>query len=32
MFPIDLNSDLKEGPDLKSRCSLALLEPIMPGS
>ena len=32
MFQKDLNSDLKEEPDLKSRCCFTLLEPVMPGS
>ena len=31
MFQIDLNSDLKEEPDLKSRCCFTLFEPVMPG-
>ena len=31
MFQIDLNSDLKEEPDLKSRWSFTLFEPVMPG-
>ena len=30
MFLIDLNSDLKEEPGLKSRCCFTLLEPVMP--
>ena len=32
MFQIDLNSDLKEEPDLKSRCCFTLFEPVMPGN
>ena len=32
MFQIDLNRDLKEEPDLKSRCCFALFEPAMSGS
>ena len=32
MFLIGLNSDLKEEPDLKSRCYFTLFEPVMPGS
>ena len=31
MFQIDLSSDLKEEPDLKSRCWLTLFGPIMQG-
>ena len=31
MFQIDLNSDLKEEPDLKSRCWFTLFELVMPG-
>ena len=31
MFQIDLNGDFKEEPDLQSRCSLTLFEPLMPG-
>ena len=31
IFQIDLNSDLKEEPYLKSRCWFTLFEPIMPG-
>ena len=31
MFQIDLNSDLKEEPDLKSRCCFTLFELVMPG-
>ena len=31
MFQIDLNSDLKEEPDLKSRCYSTLLESVMSG-
>ena len=31
MFQLDLKSDLKEEPDLKSRCYFTLLEPVMPG-
>ena len=30
MFQTDLNSDLKEEPDLKSRCCFTLFEPVMP--
>ena len=29
MFQIDLNSDLKEEPDLKSRCWFTLFGPVM---
>ena len=32
MFQINLNSDLKEEPDLKSRCWFTLFEAVMPGS
>ena len=32
MFQTDLNSDLKEEPDLKNRCCSTLFEPLMPGS
>ena len=32
IFQIDLNSDLKKEPDLKSKCSFKLLEPVMLGS
>ena len=32
MFQIDPNSDLKEEPDLKSKCWFTLLEPVMPRS
>ena len=32
LFQIDLNSDLKEEPDLKSRCWFTLFEPVIPGS
>ena len=32
MFQIDLNSDLKEEPDLKSRCWFTLFEPVIPRS
>ena len=32
MFQIDLSSDLKKKPDLKSRCYFTLFEPIMSGS
>ena len=32
MFQIDLNSDLKEEADLKSRCCFTLFEPVMSGS
>ena len=32
MFQVDLNSDLKEGPDLKSQGCFTLLEPLMTGS
>ena len=32
MFQIDLKSDLKEEPNLQSRCCFTLLEPVMPGS
>ena len=28
---IDLNSGLKEEPDLKSRCCFTFFEPVMPG-
>ena len=31
MFQINLNSDLKEEPDLKSRCCFTLFELVMPG-
>ena len=31
MFQIDLNSDLKKEPDLKSRCCFTLIELVMPG-
>ena len=31
MFQIDLNSGLKEEPDLKSRCCFTLFELVMPG-
>ena len=31
MFQIDLDSDLKEEPDLKSRCSFTLFEPVLLG-
>ena len=30
MFQIDLNSDLKEEPDLKSKCCFTLFEPVIP--
>ena len=30
MFVIDLNSDLKEEPNLKSSCCITLFEPVMP--
>ena len=29
MFQIDLKNDLKEDPDLKGRCCITLLEPVM---
>ena len=32
IFQKDLNSDLKAGPDLKSRCWFTLFEPVMPRS
>ena len=32
MLQIDLNSYLKEEPDLKSKCCFTLLEPVMPRS
>ena len=32
MLKIDMNSDLNEGPDLKSRCCFTLFEPVMPKS
>ena len=32
MFLIDLNSDLKEEPDLDSSCCFTLFEPVMAGS
>ena len=32
MFQIDLNSDLKEEPDLKRRCCFMSFESVMPGS
>ena len=32
MIQIDMNSDLKEEPDLKSRCCFTLLEPVKPAS
>ena len=32
IFQIDLNSDLKEELDLKSRCWFTLFDPVMPGS
>ena len=32
MFQIDLNSDLKEEPNLKSKCWFKLFEPVMQGS
>ena len=32
MCQIDLESNLKEEPDWKSRCCFTLLEPVMPGS
>ena len=32
MFQIDLDSDLKEKPDLKSRCYFTLLGSVMQGS
>ena len=31
IFQIDLKSDLKEEPDLKSRCYFTLFELVMPG-
>ena len=31
MFQIDLDSDLKEEPDLKSRCWFTLFQPVMQG-
>ena len=31
MFEIDLNSNLKEEPDLKDRCCFTLFEMVMPG-
>ena len=31
MFDIDLDTDLKERSDLKSKCCFTLLEPVMPG-
>ena len=31
MFQIDLNSYLKEEPNLKSRCFFTLFEPVIPG-
>ena len=31
MFQNDLNSDLKEKPDLKSRCYFTLFQLVMPG-
>ena len=31
MFQIDLNSDLKEEPDLRSVCCFTLFGPVMPG-
>ena len=31
MFQVDLKSDLKEEPDLKSRCCFTLSESVMPG-
>ena len=30
MFQIDLKCDLKQEPDLKSKCRLTLPEPVMP--
>ena len=32
MFQIDLNSDLKEEPDLNGKCWFTLFELVMPGS
>ena len=32
MFLIDLKSNLKEEPDLKSSCCFTLFESVMPGS
>ena len=32
MFQIDLDSDLKEEPDLKGRCWFTLFRPVMKGS
>ena len=32
MFQIDLNSDLKEEPVIKRKCSFTLFEKVMPGS
>ena len=29
-FQIDLNSDIKEEPGLKSRCGFTVFEPVMP--
>ena len=31
-FQIDLNSDLKEELEFKSRCCFTIFEPLMPGS
>ena len=32
MFQIDLNNDLREEPDLKSRCLFTYIKQVMPGS
>ena len=32
MFQIDFNNDLKEEPDLRSRCWFTYFKPVVPGS